>query len=65
MGESFDRPLKRVLKDHGCYFVRSAKGSHELWYSPVAARHVVVPTGIDSRHTANAILKQAGLGKAF
>jgi len=41
------------------------KGSHELWFSPVSERHFVVSSDIRSRHTANAILKQAGLPKAF
>jgi len=31
----------------------------------VSQRHFPVPTGIKSRHTANEVLKQAGLPKAF
>ena len=65
MGDAFECGLKCGLRDNGCSFVRTAKGSHELWYSPIVERHVVVPTGIYSRHTANAILKQAGVGKVF
>jgi predicted RNA binding protein YcfA (HicA-like mRNA interferase family) len=65
MGTTFDRDLVRLLREAGCSFVRSAKGSHEIWFSPVTGKPVVVPNGIVSRHTANAILKQAGLPKAF
>jgi predicted RNA binding protein YcfA (HicA-like mRNA interferase family) len=65
MPTGFDKDLKERLLEAGCGFVRAAKGSHELWYSPVSGRHFVVPNDIRSRHTANAILKQAGLPKAF
>jgi hypothetical protein len=46
-------------------FVRTGKGSHEIWYSPVTKRRFPVPVGIVSRHTANGVLVQAGLPKAF
>ncbi|TAN55871.1 MAG: type II toxin-antitoxin system HicA family toxin [Rhodospirillales bacterium] len=49
----------------GCLFVRQGKGSHEIWHSPINGRNFAVPIGIPSRHTANEILKQAGLPKAF
>jgi predicted RNA binding protein YcfA (HicA-like mRNA interferase family) len=65
MPATFDKDLIKLLREAGCYFVRPAKGSHELWFSPVSGRPLVVPSGIVSRHTANAILKQAGLPKAF
>jgi predicted RNA binding protein YcfA (HicA-like mRNA interferase family) len=59
--DSFDRELIRLLRDAGCVLVRSGKGSHQIWYSPITERHFPVPVGIKSRHTANAILKQAGI----
>lgn len=65
MGATFDRELTRLLTEAGCSFVRPAKGSHSIWYSPVVQRHFTVPHGIVSRHTANAVLKQAGLPRAF
>ena len=46
MAATYDRELKKILSDAGCYFVRVAKGSHELWYSPISKRHVTVPTNI-------------------
>jgi len=45
--------------------VRQGKGSHEVWRSPITKTNFAVPVGIPSRHTANAILRQAGLPKAF
>ena len=40
------------------------KGSHEKWIVPQSRRVVIVPRS-KSRHTANEVLKQAGLPKAF
>lgn len=45
--------------------VRQGKGSHEVWHSPPTKQNFAVPIGIPSRHTANAIPRQAGLPKAF
>ncbi|MDB9310889.1 type II toxin-antitoxin system HicA family toxin [Aphanizomenon sp. CS-733/32] len=65
MAKSFTPELKKILDGVGCYFERSGKGDHEIWYSPLTQRRFVVDQSIKSRHTANAILKQAGLPKAF
>jgi predicted RNA binding protein YcfA (HicA-like mRNA interferase family) len=65
MAPNFDRSLRERLKEAGCAVVRQGKGSHEIWHSPVTKRNFPVPVGIVSRHTANAILRQAGLPKAF
>jgi len=59
------RELTRLLQDGGCKFVRQGKGSHEIWFSPITRRHFPVPSNVSNSHTANAILKQAGLPKAF
>jgi len=61
----FAPKLRRILKDAGCAFVRSGKGDHAIWYSPMSGHHFPVDQKIRSRHTANAVLKQAGLPKAF
>ena len=58
-------PLKKILKEHGCRFERPGKGDHEIWYSPISGKRFPVDSDIKSRHTANAVLKQAGLEKAF
>jgi len=65
MAATLDRDLARRLVSAGCAYVRPAKGSHGLWYSPITKRQFTVPVGIVSRHTANAVLKQAGLSKQF
>ncbi len=65
MAPQFDRPLRDLLKAAGCLPVRQGKGSHEIWYSPITEKNFSVPIGIPSRHTANAILRQAGLQKGF
>jgi predicted RNA binding protein YcfA (HicA-like mRNA interferase family) len=65
MPATFDRELRRILTRAGCRFVRPGKGSHEIWYSPITNRHFVLPAAIESRHTANGVLKDAGLPKAF
>tara|TARA_R110000868_G_scaffold112627_3_gene303173 strand:- start:543 stop:674 length:132 start_codon:yes stop_codon:yes gene_type:complete len=41
------------------------KGDHEIWFSPVTGRSFVFDRGVKVRHTANGILKDAGLDKAF
>jgi predicted RNA binding protein YcfA (HicA-like mRNA interferase family) len=61
----FYRELVSILRAHGCYLVRPGKGSHEIWYSPVNGKHVTVPRTTKSRHTANDVLKKAGIAKAF
>jgi predicted RNA binding protein YcfA (HicA-like mRNA interferase family) len=59
------RDLAAALEKGGCWMVRSGKGSHEIWFSPMSGRHITVPRSTKSRHTANEVLKQAGLEKAF
>jgi hypothetical protein len=59
------RDLKRLLREAGCEFRRQGRGDHEIWYSPISRRSFTVDNSIKSRHTANAVLKQAGLEKAL
>jgi hypothetical protein len=61
----YSKKLKRFLSDRGCFFERQGKGDHEIWYSPITDIRFVVDNEIKSRHTANAVLKQAGLPKKF
>jgi HicA toxin of bacterial toxin-antitoxin, len=65
MSASFTPALKKLLLEAGCVLERQGKGDHEIWYSPITDRRFVVDSSIKSRHTANAVLKQAGLPKAF
>ncbi len=62
---TFDRELRELLRAAGCILLRQGKGSHEIWQSPLTGRSFPIQVGVASRHTANAILKQAGLLKAF
>ena len=61
----FSKDLKKLLLDKGCSFERQGKGDHEIWYSPITDIRFVIDNKIKSRHTANAVLKQAGLPKKF
>lgn len=62
---AFTKPLKKILQQNGCKFIRQGKGDHELWESPISNTRFIVDNKIPSRHTANQVLKQAGLKKAF
>lgn len=59
------RALVELLRDADCRLERQGKGSHEIRFSPITQRTVTVPANLDGRPLANAILKQAGLPKAF
>jgi len=61
MVQGYTRKLKAILIEHGCTFVRVGNGDHEVWNCPLAVRPVIVDGRIMSRHTANAVLKQAGI----
>jgi hypothetical protein len=65
MGASFTPQVKKILLGQDCRLERHGKGDHEIWYSPITQRRFVVDGEIKSRHTANAVLKQAGIGKQF
>ena len=62
---SYTPRLKEILRAHGCTFERPGRGDHEIWYSPITGRRFPVDPKIMSRHTANAVLKQAGIPKQF
>jgi len=61
----YSTELKKMLVLSGCFLERQGKGDHEIWYSPITAMRFPVDSKIKSRHTANGILKQAGLPKKF
>ena len=64
--ESYTPELIKLLRLAGCYHLRNSKGDdHAIWFSPINEHPFVVDSKIKSRHTANAVLKQAGLPKAF
>ena len=63
--DNYTPAVKKLLREAGCSVVRSGKGDHEIWQSPMTTRHFPIDHAIKSRHTANGVLKQAGLPKAF
>lgn len=62
---SYTPKVKDALRAHECSFKRAGRGDHEIWYSPLTKRYFPVDHKILSRHTANAVLKQAGIPKQF
>lgn len=61
----YDIKLRKILKKHGCSLTRHGKGSHEIWFSPISNNPVSVNKKIKSRHSANEILKEAGIDHKF
>lgn len=53
----------QLLKSHGFQFIRQGKGSHEMWRK--GSNAVTVPYNCYSRHTANAVMQQAGIPHKF
>ena len=62
---NFYRDLTKLLNNAGYELLRTEKGDHEIWADRKSGKKVTVDAGINSRHTANEILKKAGLPKAF
>jgi predicted RNA binding protein YcfA (HicA-like mRNA interferase family) len=62
--KDFYRDLAKLLTEAGWSRADGGKGSHEKWVEEKSGRIVIVPRS-KSRHTANEVLKQAGLSKAF
>jgi len=62
---AYEKAVRKVLQDNGCYFVRRGKGDHDIWYSPLTGQHFPVDGKIKSRHVANAIMGQSGIAHKF
>ena len=60
---NFYRQVRDALIAGGCSFVRQGKGDHEVWFSPITKRNVILDRGVEIRHTANGTLKDAELPK--
>jgi hypothetical protein len=59
------RDVVRLLRDASYEFKRQGRGDHEIWWNPSTGVRVTVDRKLKSKFTANAILKEAGLEKAF
>ena len=62
---NFYRDLTHILRANGWELHRQGRGDHEVWRLASTGKSVTVDRSIKSRHTANAVLKQAGLPKSF
>jgi hypothetical protein len=58
---SYEKDVKSKLSQNGCYFVRHGNGDHDIWFSPITKLPITVDGKITSRHTANGIMKRAGI----
>jgi predicted RNA binding protein YcfA (HicA-like mRNA interferase family) len=54
--------VQKLLKQHGYRHNGNFKGSHERWVN-ADGETVCVPYNLKNRHTANGILKDAGIDK--
>ena len=61
----YEKKIRQILIQHGGHFVRHGKGDHDIWYSPLTNKHITIDGKIKSRHSANAIMKQAGVDYKF
>jgi len=61
----YEISVRKILKSHGCVFIRRGKGDHDIWRSPISGNSFPVDTKIKSRHIANEIMKQSGISHRF
>ena len=61
----YEKKVRNVLSNNECYFLRHGRGDHDIWYSPGTDSSFPVAVKIKSRHTANEIMKQAGIKHHF
>ena len=59
----YEKQVKELLRQHGWWLLRAGKGSHEIWTD--GKNHVTVNYACRSRHTANGIMKDAGIAYRF
>lgn len=62
MPDGFYAIVTKLLSEAGYRYLANAKGSHEKWRNE-SGRLLIVPRNLKSRHTANAILKDAGISR--
>jgi predicted RNA binding protein YcfA (HicA-like mRNA interferase family) len=65
MPTGFYKELIKEISGLGFEYWKQAKGSHEKWRNPTNGVVVIVQRNLDSRHTANVVLKAAGSTKKF
>ena len=60
VGMSLRPDLILLLEKAGCSKIGDGK-QHEVWASPNSPRPFTIPSTLKSHHTANEILRQAGI----
>jgi predicted RNA binding protein YcfA (HicA-like mRNA interferase family) len=63
MPTGFYKEVVKEISGLGFEYWKQAKGSHEKWRNPTNGVVVIVQRNLDSRHTANVVLKAAGSTK--
>ena len=63
--DEYEKRVREKLSENGCYFVKHGKGNHDTWFSPITNKPITVDGKIKSRHSANGILKRAGINYKF
>ena len=61
----YEKEVRKVLSANGFAFKRRGKGDHDIWHNAHSNTTVSVDAVIKSRHMANKIMKQAGIGYKF
>jgi hypothetical protein len=61
MVRGFGKEVRTLLRANGCRFIGSGKVDHEVWFSPIANRNIIVDGRCEQKHTANGVLKDAGI----
>ena len=61
----YENKVRDKLTENGCYFLRRGKGDHDIWFSPITKLPITIDGKILSRHTANGIMKRAGIDWHF
>jgi predicted RNA binding protein YcfA (HicA-like mRNA interferase family) len=62
---NFTPAIRDILKKSGFVWFRTGKGDHEIWRHTQTGKRVTVDAKVKTRWTANKILRDAGLPKAF
>ena len=57
--------IRDILKKNGFVWFRTGKGDHEIWRHTETGKRVTVDAKVKTRHTANKIMRDAGLPKSF
>lgn len=65
MVRGFYAQIVDKLKLAGYSFKRYGKGDHEIWHNPTTGISVSVDRSCLSRHTANKVMKDAGIDHKF